>query len=293
VTTKASEEHRIDQINSLENISFVSWLDGYKNNKSKAIVMCSIDYFTWSSSINELVNRRKGCPSCAGNRRFTPEERVAQISAIEGLEFSRWIGEYKNCKSKAVVTCCVHDFSWAASVNNLLNGQGCPQCGGQRRWTEAERIEQINGINGVKFVSWVNSYSKHDSKAVLSCQGGHEWIARVSSIVNGGSGCPKCAKHGFNRGKYSHLYALRSECGNHIKIGISNNYKSRHSALKRNTPFKWSCVELIGGDGDKIYSLERHFHGSYKSAGLSGFDGATEWLICTDELLDDLRAAGQ
>ena len=36
-------EERIEQINKLENIEFVSWRDGYKNKNSKANVKCKVD----------------------------------------------------------------------------------------------------------------------------------------------------------------------------------------------------------------------------------------------------------
>jgi len=47
-------------------------------------------------------------------------------------------------------------------------------------------------------------------------------------------------------------------------------------------------VEQISGDGSKIAELEKYFHGKYERAGFTGFDGATEWLACSDELLGEL-----
>ena len=61
--------------------------------------------------------------------------------------------------------------------------------------------------------------------------------------------------------------------------------------LAKNTPFKFSLIEQASGDGAKIAELERYFHDKYESAGLSGFDGATEWLICTPELMQELRSS--
>lgn len=75
----------------------------------------------------------------------------------------------------------------------------------------------------------------------------------------------------------------------YVKIGISNDPKRRHSELEKRTPFKFGIVEQISGDGAKIAKLEKHFHSKYERAGFTGFDGCTEWLICTPQLLDELR----
>ena len=86
------------------------------------------------------------------------------------------------------------------------------------------------------------------------------------------------------------MYALRSECGGHVKIGITNRDNDRFSELKRNTPFNFSIIEKVSGDGLHIQEIERYFHGKYERSGFSGFDGATEWLVCTPELLEEIRS---
>jgi len=48
-------------------------------------------------------------------------------------------------------------------------------------------------------------------------------------------------------------------------------------------------IEKVYGDGGRVYDLEKRFHDKYERAGLSGFDGCTEWLVCSDELLGELR----
>ena len=127
-------------------------------------------------------------------------------------------------------------------------------------------------------------------RCVVRCaEDGYEWSATVSNLVNNERGCPRCAKYGFQLEKDGYLYALRSKCGMYLKVGISNNPSRRHRQLERSTPFKFNLVEQISGDGVKISELEKHFHSKYERAGFTGFDGATEWLICSGELLGELR----
>lgn len=291
------EEMRIKQINAIPNIAFVSWVDGYKGNTSKANVRCSSDGFEWIATPSGLINQNLGCPQCSGKRRWTAKERIEQINKLEGIEFVSWHGCYKNKNSKANVRCLVDGTEWSSCVNNLVNGlQGCPKCsrisgGISRRVCEDDVISKINNRNGIAFVGWVSCYTGNMSYAIVKCKvDGYIWSAKVSKLTHKGTGCPMCARTGFNKGKTGYLYALRSECGQHVKVGISNDPKRRHKELQKRTPFKFNLIEKVSGDGVKISELEKHFHTKYERAGFTEFDGATEWLICCDELLGELRS---
>jgi len=290
-----SEEKRIHQINSLTNIEFLMWKDLYKNNKSIAMVRCSVDLFEWNASVHELVNSGTRCPQCSGKRRWTARERIEQINKLEGIEFVSWHDGYKNKNSKANVRCIHDSFNWSASVDKLINkGSRCPQCVKHRKWTGSERIEQINKLENIEFVYWDGNYKNCYSNAIVRCMiDGFEWSASVNNIVNHGSRCPKCAKYGYDKSKTGCLYALRSECGMYVKIGITNNTSQRHKQLEKATPFKFNLIEQIEDDGVKIAEIEKHFHSEYERAGFTGFDGSTEWLHCTDELLQEIREMGR
>lgn len=161
----------------------------------------------------------------------------------------------------------------------------------KRRWTANERVEQINNREDIDFISWDGAYKNYNSRAIVKCKiDGYEWSSSIECLINSARGCPKCANRGYNPSITGFLYALRSECGQYVKVGISNKPSRRHSELARATPFKFNIVEQFEGGGAKIASLEKHFHENYESAGFSGFDGATEWLVCSDELLSELRS---
>jgi len=287
-------EERIEQINKLENVEFVSWVGEYKKHNSKANVRCKIDGFMWTPSVSDLVNAGKGCPQCSGNRRWSSEERILQINSLNNIEFISWVGRYNGKDSIANVMCSKDLFAWSASVNNLVNkGSGCPNCAGQRKWTAEERIAQISELENIEFISWVSYYKNANSKANVRCLiDGFEWSASVDSVVNQGTGCPKCAGYGYQLDKIGYLYALRSECGKYVKVGISNNPSQRHKQLELATPFSFSCIEKFEDDGAKIAEMEKYFHGKYERAVFKGFDGATEWLVCTPDLLEELRNLG-
>lgn len=284
------EEIRIQQINELPNIEFIKWESFHRNTNSKAIVRCSIDGHEWAASINNLVDGGYGCPKCSKKIRWTERDRISQINGIGGIEFLRWESHYKNAYSKAILRCVVHDYEFKAHSHSLINGgKGCPQCAGRRRWTASEREQQINSISGISFVEWKDGFLNSQSKAVVRCGvDGFEWSATVRDLIHNDSGCPKCSKHGYNKGKAGFLYILRSHCGKHVKVGISNSPKSRLTNLKRETPFGFSLIEMIEFcDGRVAYDLETYLHSKYVSSGFSGFDGATEWLVFDDRIIMD------
>ena len=209
-----------------------------------------------------------------------------RISGEGRYEFVKWCDTFKNNLSKVVVKCCVDGFEWSSNVSNLINhGKGCPQCAGNRRWTSAERENQINKLENVTFVRWLDGYKNKHSKLICHCPNGHEWVTRVSVLLHDRSYCPSCTDYGYDPNKPATLYALRSECGRMVKIGISNNHKQRHSILKRKTPFSFICVELYHGDGSLIATLEKVLHDLMTPVKFdSKFDGSTEWREWDDRL---------
>lgn len=182
---------REEQLKALPGMSFVRWLDVYRNKDSKAVMRC-IDGHEWSASVGKLVNKGTGCPKCAGNPRYSAVERELQLSVLPDMSFVRWVDKYGNQKSKAIM-CCGLGHEWAASVDSLLRGSGCPKCAKVYRHSATEREAQLDALTNMNFVRWSEgSYKNSHSKATMSCRYGHEWDATVDSLLRG-HGCPSCA----------------------------------------------------------------------------------------------------
>lgn len=285
------------QINSISGIKFIKWDGEYRNARSKAIVVCEHNH-EWSVKVDHLSRGLSGCPVCAARKRSisnrTPEsERINQINGIDGIYFVRWESEYANSSSRAIVRCLVDGLEWAARVSKITRGEsGCRECIRERRFgtriPEHDRISQINSIPNITFLRWADCYIGSKSKAYYRCNKcSHQWKAGIMNLIGHGTGCPSCARYGYNKGKAGFLYFLRSECGEHVKVGITNNTEQRYRQLKKATPFCFYVVEVIHGDGSVIYDLENYFHGKYQSSGFTGFDGATEWLVFDDGIIKD------
>lgn len=278
-------ETRESQLSSIKGMKFIEWTDGYRSSHSRATMECEIDGHRWSAAVRDLVDRPHGCPMCAGRARVSESEMIERLMAIGGLEFVGWRdGKYTNSKTKALVKCSIDGTVWSSVVLDLQKGHGCPKCGRDRttakRSSKQPDVEARFSSLGVKFCRWVDgSYKNSYSKAVMLCERHGEYTQASNAILNGYK-CPSCSKSGFDPHRVGYVYALVSDCGGMVKIGITNNVSDRVSFLTKNTPFPFSLVEYakfeVGYDAAKT---EKDLHSNLVSAGLSGFNGCTEWFV--------------
>lgn len=296
------QNERVKQINSIDGVTFISWLeDDYRNNYAKAIVRCAEGH-EWAVSVNNLVNHGRGCPECsrASNSKISQvpsSDRIKQINSRDNISFVSWCNGYHGAFSLANVRCEIDGHEWKATVNNLVNHKkGCPRCAPGviskiKRLNDLEIKDRIDKIDGVSFVKFIGVYKNARSRLLISCNCcSFEWSVSSGSILNSESRCPACARTGYDPQKEGTLYALRSECGSYVKIGISNRPSVRFKQLTKSTPFSFNVIEMITSkDGRIARDLESYFHRKYAGAGLNGFDGCTEWLTCSPSLLNEIR----
>ena len=295
-----TQEECIAQIDSRNDVSFVSWVDRYENVHSKANLRCAEGH-EWSASIGSLRYENSGCPHCAGVYNYTGEERISQLNSIKGMVFVKWLDGYKNSYSKAIMRCEEEGHEWVSPIHSMINGgTRCPHCSIHRRAEAKRRPEKsvtadLNSLKGMSFVRFEGEYTNCYSKVVMRCKKcGHEGRSTVDSLLYGRRGCRKCATYGYNQTKPGTLYVLRSSDGAVAKIGISNNVSRRHGELKRKTPFDWECIGLIHhDDGEVIAALEKAFHGMTEQANMpEKFDGFTEWRVWKPEIGVTLKEWG-
>lgn len=273
--TKCEIERRL---RSAKCADFIRWSDVYKNRSSLAVMRCHRGH-EWSTKVSNLL-RGHSCPRCAhDNMRSDSHSLEKRLNDIEGMRFVKWSdGRYVNLHSKALMR-CYKNHTWSASARNLIDKKsGCPMCSSTSLRPSGESEALLNALQGMMFVRWGGVYKNANSKAVMRCELGHEWAARLNNLLNSGNGCPHCAQYGFNLEAPATLYTLRSECGQHVKVGVTGHLEQRLAQLKRATPFEFSTVALVHGAGHEIRDLEKMFHANFESSGFTGFDGATEWL---------------
>lgn len=279
--TKEQLEHNIKDICQSKNYKFIKWKDGFKNKESRIILSC-VTHGEWDTKCYHFLNG-SGCPICGGTR-TTKGLRIAQIKdslTNSKSKFIKFKTNFQNGNSVCLLSCIDHG-GWETTVNRLIfTSVDCPLCITNRQKTKQEReIEITNRCKetGLFFNKIFDEHPTWKSKISLKCSTHGDFVTIINSFLSKQKGCPNCSKTGFKAGKYATLYVLRSTCGRYVKIGISNCVEQRINTLRRKTPFDFQVIEKLNGHGATIRSLEKDFHSHFESAGLTGFDGCTEWL---------------
>jgi hypothetical protein len=106
------------------------------------------------------------------------------------------LGEYINKKTKIKFQCLIEDcnYIWTtAPYSILIRGTGCPNCVDNSKKVTNEQLDIILvGRNIERLDCYINSYT-HLNFQCLNKKCNHIWLSTPNSIINGKSGCPKCA----------------------------------------------------------------------------------------------------
>ncbi len=183
---------------------------------------------------------------------------------------------------------CHREHTWRTSCNSRTShGElGCPYCGNQKVWpgfndlatTHPDLLPDVDGWDPTivsagsnKRVKWI-------------CSEGHRWKGALSDRKSG-TGCPTCAKFGFDPNKDGYLYFLEHDVWGLFQIGITNVPNKR---LQKHRRGGWKALEVRGPmDGQLTRELETGILRALrnrgaklgKAAGMGRFDGWSEaWL---------------
>lgn len=220
---------------------------------------------------------------------LTTEEFIARARQKHGDKYIYHKCEYVNAKTKVVITCREHG-NFKQLPFNHLKGKGCMLCASKSKGLHNKKyihdfIENASIIHGNRYDYSNTVYVAARFKIQITCHT-HGVFEMTANNHLRGQGCPSCAKSGFNPDVAAYTYFLISEHG--IKVGITNKISQRIGTLRRVTPFKFHKIRHVKMHGSHAAELERYYHRKYESAGLSGFDGATEWLKYSPELMSEI-----
>lgn len=149
---------------------------------------CKIDGNEWDSTPHDLL-RGNGCYQCFIRRRICKhEDFVKRVEAMNpNIEF---LTEYKKNMEKIKCKCKIDGYEWTTLPNRILNGQGCPKCGG--KIIDPDEFQK-NTYN--KYVKVLDKYEKMKKPLLCQCliNPEHKWYA-MSNNLRQGTGCPICKK---------------------------------------------------------------------------------------------------
>ena len=246
----------------------------------------------WEAQVN---SRRigSGCPVCAGKRVLVGFNDLATTNpglAAEwhptknGVLTARDVTSGSN---KRAWWLCSEGHEWEAVTASRNNGYGCPYCSGRFAIVGETDLLTTNPGLAAEFhasknrdVTSRNLTSNSGKKVWWLCDKGHEWKASVGARARG-SGCPRCAKTGFDQTSPAYLYLLRKDHDGLQQFGITNKPKVRLAKHRKNG---WEVINIIGpADGVWIVETETALGRFFRDKGLllprdypDKFDGYSE-----------------
>lgn len=116
-------------------VSFVSFVDGYTNQRSKVIIKCDI-HGESTKSVTDIVNKNSFCKNCGFEstrlkRKLNindVESRVIDKCQIKGYEYRGLVDGYTNNQSSIILRCPSHG-EWVTTFQTFMKSKhGCPNC---------------------------------------------------------------------------------------------------------------------------------------------------------------------
>lgn len=178
---------------------------------------------------------------------------------------------------------------WESQIDSRAKrGLGCPICSNKKTvaglndigTTHPALAKELNEKRSGVLVSDINA-GNHNSFWWICSTCKAEWKASPINRSRVHSGCPKCAKTGYDATSQGYLYLLRKDSEDLQQFGITNSPTKRTNQHKKNG---WELLDVVGpADGYWIVDTETALKTYFESKGLlltrdyaDKFDGYTE-----------------
>lgn len=228
----------------------LEWTEPYTGQAVNTGIRCRICKHEWKARPGNVFCGHK-CPMCAKNAPVSLEEwdrRAAEVGA-------KWIGPYVNNRVHRALECLTCKYQWSTSPSHIqFDKNRCPSCFGRNLPVPQEiRDEQIAKVGAKWLKPCGNSHQKCPAQC-LTCD--HIWEPTPNDVNSQQSGCPKCARKGFDKKLPSRLYLVQNEdmIG---KIGVTNN-DTKKDRVARFNQIGWKTVKVWHFDvGQDAYDVEQ------------------------------------
>jgi len=256
----------------------------YVRNNDKVIITCK-KHGDFEQAPNKHLSGR-GCAKCSGNHNYSTDEWVQEAIGVHGDCYGYDRAVYIRNKDKVIITCKKHgDFEQESASH--LSGKGCAKCGKESMAIKISQeakdnfIERSRAVHGDRYDYGRVVYVRAHDKVIIICANHGDFEQRPNDHLKG-NGCPSCPR------RYDHpanLYLMRNGLGK-VKVGYSIDVDARISKLNRDAPFEAELLEMWTlPDTPTVRKIEGKVHRKLAKyhAGLSGFDGASEWFNVSHE----------
>lgn len=243
----------------------------------------------WKQSPNHVVKHKIYCPKCEAQTQKHHGRTLLEVFPELASQSYGWDPNMIGVGSaKPLMWQCSLGHLWSATLGNRISKKsGCPICAGQKVWPGFNDLLTLYPDLASQAYDWDPSQvlAGGSGRRKWVCEDGHIWSTGISNRLRG-TGCPSCAKFGFDPNKEAVLYFMKHDEWSMYQIGITNSPKTR---IKLHEQRGWEFIESWGpADGLLIKGWEQSIltylrtNGAHMASDESNikFDGYTEaWLM--------------
>ena len=177
--------------------------DHFNGKESKVPLKCNKCGHEWSPSIHGHINKKNGCPSCAGKLPWTLVRFIERARFIHGdtCNYDQITPDHVRGKdSKVPLKCNICGYAWSPNIHNHINAKsGCPRCKQRLKWDLTRFVETSRRIHGdIHDYSEITEdhFKNEHSYVPIRCKlCDHRWEPNIVNYIHNQSKCPKCAGH--------------------------------------------------------------------------------------------------
>jgi predicted nucleic acid-binding Zn-ribbon protein len=161
----------------------------YVNNHTNVCIICPEHGEFYQTPSHHLHGQ--GCPDCDDNKKkLTTEQFIKKAIEVHGDKYDYSKVEYVNSETKVCIICPEHGEFWQVPHSHL-NGNGCPDCGGNKRKTTEQFIKKAIEVHGDKYDYSKVEYINANTKVCIICPEHGEFWQTPRNHLNG-KGCLDC-----------------------------------------------------------------------------------------------------
>ena len=203
---------------------------------------------TWDAVVTSRV-RGNNCPVCANkvtrlgtnDLKTTNPDIAKQAEGWDPSQFNAGSHEKKDWR-------CPQGHVWDAPINSRMrgDGEGCPICSNHRILAGFNDLATTHPQLLPEVYKWNPTIvsAGSGSKRQWICREGHIWTAVIQQRTGSRqTGCPSCAKFGYDINRDGYLYFLNHPDWKMLQIGVTNSPETR---LPRHRSIGWEVIELRG-----------------------------------------------
>jgi len=199
----------------------------------------------WESVLASRALNGNGCPYCSGLKVLQGFNDLRTLYPEIANEAHEWDpSEISPGNHKKLDWRCSNGHIFSARVDHRTgSASNCPFCSGHKVLAGFNDLQTINPIIAREAFGWdpARFTVGSSSKKKWICAEGHIWTAAI--VDRKRTGCPSCAKSGFDPNKKGYLYFLGHDLWQMYQIGITNIPEDR---LRDHMKLGWTVLEIRG-----------------------------------------------